>query len=247
MKPLISIIIPSFNNPDFLNPCLRSIAQTGRLGDYLEVIVVNNGKQPIKDQMGNFPSIRVLEPGGNLGWEGGLALGLKNSDTPFVCFQNDDTHVPKACDQFYEKLMNPFKGETVSAVGPVSTVVTGIQSTFHPQTPMALQEVSYLIFFCVMIRRKHLEEVGGIDQTLPGGDDFDLSIRLRKAGKKLIVNPEAFCIHHGFKTGNRLRGDHTVSGGWNSTEMIERTNQALIRKHGFKTYLKTVRGELVHA
>jgi SAM-dependent methyltransferase len=61
-------------------------------------------------------------------------------------------------------------------------------------------------------------------------------------GKRLLINPEAFIIHHAFKTGERVRGGPNKPGGWNSKEMVDRTNQWLIRKHGFKTYLSTMRG-----
>jgi hypothetical protein len=94
-----------------------------------------------------------------------------------------------------------------------------------------------LIFFCVMVRRSHLEEVGGIDTTLPGGDDLDLSARFRQAGKKLIFDPRAFLIHHGFKTGERVFGKPHQNGGWNSIDSMERTNFALITKHGLRSFL----------
>lgn len=242
MNAFIDIIIPTFNNPQFLNPCVNSIAATGHLGSYANLIIVNNGKQPIREQFGEAPGLTILEPGKNLGWEGGLAYALEHSDAPFVCFQNDDTHIPHANAFFYEKLMMPFSDPSVGAVGPVSTTVMGMQSIFHPACPPVKVEASYLIFFCVMLRRQYLDEVGGIDTTLPGGDDLDLSMRLRKAGRKLVVTPDAFLIHHGFKTGTRVRGEANKPGGWNSQEMQERTNKALIQKHGFKRYMETMRG-----
>jgi len=107
---------------------------------------------------------------------------------------------------------------------------------------MTPTEVSFLIFFTVMIRRAHLDAVGGIDTQLPGGDDLDLSMRLRAAGHHILVDPNAFIIHHGFKTGERVHGGSSTKGGWNSVEMSERTNHSLIRKHGFKTFIKTLHG-----
>ena len=97
-----------------------------------------------------------------------------------------------------------------------------------------------MIFCCVLLRRDNLIEVGGIDTTLPGGDDFDMSIRMKKAGKKILIAPECFLIHHAFKTGTRVKGDHTKPMGWNSQEMSDNTNRALIQKHGFKTWLDLI-------
>jgi len=240
-KP-ISIIIPTWNNEDFLNPCVISIIKTGILDSMADLIIVNNGKQDIERIFGNHPSIKILNPGQNLGWEGGLQAGLKETSSPFVVFQNDDTFLPPTSITFYQRLLMRFQDDNVAAVGPVTTCAAGMQSIYHPACPQIATESSYLIFFTVMVRRSHLEEVGGIDTTLPGGDDFDLSIRLRKAGHNLVVDPTAFIIHHGFKTGTRVKGDHTTSGGWNSQEMTDRTNKFLIQKHGFRKWWESISG-----
>jgi len=241
MKPL-TIIIPSYNNEQYLTPCVISIIKTGVLDSMADLIIVNNGKQDIERHFGANPAIRILNPGTNLGWEGGLELGLKESTSPFVVFQNDDTYLIPGGVFFYQRLLTRFQDDNVAAVGPVTTCAGNIQSIYHPSCPNVGTEVSFLIFFTVMMRRKHIEAVGGIDTTLPGGDDLDLSLRLRKAGYNLVVDPGAFIIHHGFKTGERVKGAPDVKGGWNSIEMTDRTNQHLIRKHGFKNWWGMMKG-----
>lgn len=242
MKRAISIIIPTFSNPQYLNPCVDSIIKTGILNDLAELKIVNNGKQDIKADFGWHPGIEIYEPGENLGWEGGLKYAIDRTDTPFLCFQNDDTFLPSSSCLFYQRLLTSFANPNIAAVGPSTTCAAGLQATYHPGSPRMKTEVSYLIFFTVMVRRKHLIEVGGIDMTLPGGDDFDLSMRFRKHGYNIIMDPAAFIIHHGFKTGTRVRGDANMEGGWNSPEMTDRTNHGLICKHRFRPYIETVRG-----
>ncbi len=206
MKPTVSIIIPTWNLPEYFNPCALSILNTGVLNGLAELIIVNNGSQPIEELVKGWPNTKVLNPGSNLGWERGLEYGLKEAQGDFICFQNDDTLIPKANQNFYSQLMHPFHDQKVAAVGPATTVASGWHSVFNPQALRTLSEVSYLIFFTVMIRRSDLEAVGGIDISAPGGDDLDLSIRLRKAGKHLLVNPDAFIIHHAFKSGTLSEG-----------------------------------------
>lgn len=244
MKYMVDVIIPTWNNAEYLNPCVDSIVKTGALGSLARLIIVNNGKQPIKEFVGDHPDIMVLDAGENLGWEGGLKLGLKHSDARYVVFQNDDTHIPPASTttNFYQNLIMPFGNDNVAAVGPVTTVAAGPQSIFHPQCPRSVTETTFLIGFCLAVRRDLLDRAGGIDDTLRGGDDFDLSIRLRKFGKQIVINPYAFLIHHGFKTGTRVKGDHTTKGGWNSVEMQEKTNHDLITKHGLKEFVKAMYG-----
>lgn len=242
MEKAISIIIPTWNNAQYLNPCVDSIIKTGILNDLADLKIVNNGKQDIKSDFGWHPAIEIYEPGENLGWEGGLKYAIERTKTPFLCFQNDDTFLPSVSTFFYQRLLTSFANPNVAAVGPTTTCAAGLQSIYHPNSPRMKIEVSYLIFFTVMVRRAHLEAVGGIDTTLPGGDDFDLSMRLRAAGHNIIIDPAAFIIHHGFKTGTRVRGDANLEGGWNSPEMTDKTNISLIRKHGFTGFIKTLRG-----
>lgn len=241
MKPTASIIIPTWNLPEYFIPCAESIARTGALDGLCELIVVNNGDQPM-DFLKDWPNVKVIKPKSNLGWEGGLAAGLKVAQGDFICFQNDDTLIPKATQSFYSQLLWPFANTNVAAVGPATTTAAGWHSIFQKDAVRSLMDVPYLIFFTVMLRRSDLEAAGGIDVSAPGGDDLDLSIRLRKLGKRLVINPDAFLIHHAFKTGTRVRGDQNVAGGWNSKEMIDKTNQWLIQKHGFKVFLETMRG-----
>lgn len=243
MESLITVIIPTFNNPNDLNGCISSIINTGAVNmGHVEIVIVNNGSQSIKSKFSDVNGVKVLESGENLGWEGGLKLGIENSKSPFLCFMNDDTLIPKASQHFFNFLLMPFQNKMVGAVGPCTTTAAGIQSIFNHGTPFCQAFVKWMIFFTVMVRRSALEEVGGIDTTLPGGDDIDLSIRLRKAGYKLVVQPDAFLIHYGFHTGNRVHGDGFagVKNGWNSPEMTERTNRALIQKHGFSVFFDTL-------
>lgn len=244
MPKTLDILIPSWNNAQFLIPCVTSILKTGELRGLARLIIVNNGKQPVKEQFHGVDGITVIDAPSNLGWEGGLKLGLEHSDAPFVCFQNDDTLVPRSSAKLYQQLLVPFIDPTVGATGPVTTCAGNIQSIFHPATPNTMQDASFLIFFCAVVRRSYLDAVGGIDDTLPGGDDLDLSLRLTKAGKRLVVVPDAFLIHHGFKTGERVNGGPGKPGGWNSQEMTDRTNNHLIKKHGFKSFFLMVSGQV---
>lgn len=241
MKPTASIIVPTWNLPEYFNPCVESIAKTGVLDGLCELIVVNNGIQEM-DYLNEWPNTKVLMPGRNLGWEGGLALGLKHAKGEFICFQNDDTLIPKATQDFYSQLLWPFNNKNVAAVGPTTTVAAGWHSVFNKNYPRSLTEVTFLIFFTAMVRRADLEAAGGIDTSAPGGDDLDLSMRFRKMGKKVVINPDAFIIHHAFKTGERVKGAADKPNGWNSKEMTDRTNRWLIQKHGFSMFMETVRG-----
>jgi len=238
MKP-IAIIIPTWNNPQYLEPCLKSILNTN-VANLFHIYVINNGhpnscdyiEQPHKD-------VTIIQARRNLGWEGGLKLGLEKSKEPYVMFLNDDTYIPQSSIWWLHQLLTDLNNPEVGAVGPSTNVVMGSQNIFIPMVHPII-EVNMLIGFCVLFKRNVLEEIGGVDDTLPGGDDLDFSIRLRKAGYKMLVERRVFIYHHGFKTGERVKGTPDKTGGWNSYEMKERTDTAIIHKHGFREWFNVI-------
>jgi len=129
----------------------------------------------------------------------------------------------------------------VGAVGPTSNVVMGQQNMGFMPDKMIVQ-TSFLIGFCMMIRKSTLIKVGGVDDSLPGGDDLDLSIRLDDKGYILLIDRNVFIYHYGFQTGNRLHGDSMKKNGWNNYASTERTNFGLIRKHGFRRWYECLSG-----
>lgn len=233
----IAVIIPTWNNNEYLIPCLNSLLAPVTTEDLLNIYVVNNG-DPQNMEMIDHPRVKILQQKENLGWEGGLKTGLAASTEEFIVFLNDDTYIPPVSIRWANVLINDFANPVVGAVGPTSNVVMGLQNIFS-NVPYGhdILDVNFLIGFCMMVRRSALEAVGGVDDTLPGGDDLDLSIRFRKGGYKLLIDRNAFVYHHGFKTGERVKGGANVDGGWNSITMTERTNWALIKKHGLREFL----------
>lgn len=237
MREAVTVLIPTYDNVDQLNDCVSSMIRT--IGYYpLKIIVINNGEADLSHLVSK--DIEVLNPGRNLGWEGGLKEGLKHTSTKYVLFANDDIYLPQSAQTWMRdmvRLMEVYP--EIGAQGPSTNVAMGTQNIWSPPF-MDSFVTTFLIGFCMLLRRSALDEVGGVDDTLPGGDDLDISIRMRKAGHILVVNRHVFVYHHGFQTGNRVHGDHMRPGGWNSPQMTENTNTALIRKHGFLNWWQTL-------
>lgn len=240
IEPL-SIIIPHYSNTKMLMECIGSIGST-RLSYPVDIIVVNNGHPNQLDALKSEHWVRVVQTGGrNLGWEGGLIEGMKHTNSEFVMFCNDDIYVPQAQANWIRKMMEQFRNPDVAGVGPSSNFVMGPQHMTYFTNYGAI-EVSYLIGFCVIYRRKVIDEVGGVDFGLPGGDDLDLSMRIRAKGHRLVCQKDVFVFHYGSQTGVQLHGGSNRRGGWNSPEMTERTNMALIKKNGFRSWFECIAG-----
>lgn len=236
MAALLDIVIPSYQNPQQLLSCLNSFGLTlvYPARELVNIVVVNNGHEGLTEMLKDSKLVTVLEPGKNLGWEGGLKYALERTSAPFVCFSNDDIRLIPGDKMWFFKMMSLFNDPHVGAVGPSSNYVMGPQNFFTDEESRFL-DVKYLIGFFMIVRREALDKAGGVDDTLPGGDDIDLSIRLRDSGYKLVCRRDIFVFHHGSVTGNALH-----PGYWNSPQMQEKTNMALIKKHGMRKFYETM-------
>jgi len=244
----VDIIIPTYDNIDQLFACMQSIAMMQSLCP-MRFIVVNNGEARL-DLM--FPDhIRAIttyiKASANLGWEGGLMEGLKHSGSKYVMFANDDIYVPRASSHWLQSMVRKMDlYPAIGAIGPSSNCVSGVQNIFS-SIPCEDYNVRYLIGFCLLLRREALDAAGGVQYMAHGGDDFDLSIRIRKAGYLLVADRSQFVYHHGFQTGERVYGKPSDANGWNSRQMIDNTNMEIIRKHGFIEWWQTACNQVCDA
>ena len=233
----VTVIIPTYENPHQLVDTLVSLV---RNTDFVgRIIVVNNGRPGrgyYEQVQGAVPhEIDWIEPGKNLGWMGAINLGLAEVTTEVVCMLNDDVLFPPASFEFWKKLLGWFDKTDVGGVGPTSNFVAGHQNAFlHGLNPRIL--VPFLIGFCAVYRTQALRDVGGLDESLPGGDDLDLSIRMKDAGWELACDRRVYLHHIGQQTGRR------VDPGWDSQRHQADTYNALIRKHGLRRWYECVTG-----
>ncbi len=239
MSEPLDIIVPTLDNYDQVVSMISSVLKYDSYYP-VRIIVVNNGnKELFDDPFFDNEKIVKVHVGENIGWEGALRKGLEQSTSEFVMFANDDIYIPEPSKDWLVKMIETFSDETVGAVGPATNVAMGQQNIFSQRSDFSEKgwyQVAYLIGFCLLLRRSALDKAGGVDDTLPGGDDIDLSIRLIDSGYKIVLNASTFVYHHGFSTGSRVHGDHTKKNGWNSLEMQERTNTALVKKHGLRRW-----------
>lgn len=239
-RETIAIIIPTYDNLDQLVACCTSMLVTREKWP-LHIIIVNNGKHILEPSFVEVKEhVTILNPGKNLGWTGGLKYGLEHAKSKYVMFANDDIFIPASSLMWLAQLVSQLaNGTKIGAVGPASNVVMGAQNIFlNPHITTVF--TTFLIGFCVLVKRSALKDIGGIDDSFQTGDDIDLSIRFLKKGYSLLADKSVFVYHHGFQTGKKLYGGPEKPGGWNSKKMTDDTNRHIIQKHGFKAYWLTM-------
>ena len=157
------MIIVSYNQPQLLRNLLSSLWQNCVSANNLaRIIIVNTGHpDSLRWVDDTNPAIRLIQAPKNLGWEGGLQLGLQHATAPIVGFLNDDLHITPGAGGWLTRLMEWFTDPDVAAVGPSSNYVMGVQSIFAGGG--TVMTVPYLIGFFMLVRRSMLDAVGGVD------------------------------------------------------------------------------------
>ena len=218
----LSLVVLSFKRYDTTTgPCLATLGEA--LTDpRIELILVDNGSNDgTAEQCAAWavqhPSARYLPMPTNLGFAGGMNVGVGIANGEWVCLVNSDTLFPPgAIDALLASLARvPGK---VAMLGPVTNAAGNGQRLLLPRVamervveagakamrwPTGLFPPSYRTdFFCVAIQRSVWHQLGGLDTSFGLGyfEDFDFSLRLRAIGREQVIAEDVFIAHIGSAT-----------------------------------------------
>lgn len=219
-NPLISIIIPQFNDKDLLAVCLKSIFQNTYTN--FEIIVVDNGSndQSVEWLREKYHGkILLIANKDNLGYAPANNQGANRAKGEILFFLNNDTRMDKNC---LNEIIEIFKKDRKNGI-----IVAGqckIKQINHPNhiqtvgSKLALY-FGFLVGFpgnrkidegqydkitdifpagaAMIIRKDIFKKLGGFDPDyFVGFEDIDLSWRIFLAKKRVVLFPGAIVYHH---------------------------------------------------
>jgi len=92
--PLVDIVIVSYNTIDYTLRAIQSVFAETDKTDFNLIVVDNDSKdgseEAIREQ---FPQVKLIQSGANLGFAGGVNLGTKNSTADYILLLNPDTAI----------------------------------------------------------------------------------------------------------------------------------------------------------
>jgi GT2 family glycosyltransferase len=255
-----SIIILTHNQIEYTQQCLNSILKYTPQDLYELIIIDNHSEDGTVQYLKEFQksnkniNIKLIFNEENLGFPKGCNLGIKESNKKFILFLNNDTVVT---NNWLLNLLNCINtSNDIGAVGPVTNYCSNYQSiniNYNNLEEMQLFAKQYnisderlweerlnLIGYCLLVRRKVLDEIGYFDENFSPGnyEDDDLSLRIFNAGYKLILCKDTFIHHHGSKS---------FSSNNNFLELLERNSKKFENKWGFnRDYSLFIRNDLIN-
>jgi glycosyltransferase involved in cell wall biosynthesis len=120
---MISVIIPTYKEPEYLDLCLRS-AFEGQVNEN-EIIVVVDGflelNQPVLDK---YPKVNILDLGKNQGLSVATNWGVYNATNDYILVVNDDNVFPDNWDIALQPHLQKGKVVTPNEIEPQPSMFT---------------------------------------------------------------------------------------------------------------------------
>jgi len=233
----VTIIVPTYNTPDFLKQCLSAIERNTVVPYKLLVADDMSSELEMRTLLRNIKSrCSVIKSRKRRGFAGINNWAVTHTDTKYVCLLNSDTEpgyqwltfMLAELDEHEDvgivgaKLLYPPQkgyslGGSIQHAGIARNkeglpyhIFGGEPSDFPPAN--VRREVNGVTFACALIRRKLWDELGGLDDgyTMGNFEDVDFCNEARKKGWKIIYQPKAVLLHYEHGSGEDIVAQYSM-------------------------------------
>lgn len=233
-KEKAAVVILNFNGRIFLEKFLPNIIANSRP---YNIIIADNAStdNSISFLKENYPSLRIIETGGNLGYAEGYNKALKQVNAEYFILLNSDVEVSEKWIDPVLLLMD--SDPTIAACQP--KIIDHAKHDFFEYAGASggyidkygypfcrgrvfnslekdegqynnRQEVFWATGACLFVRSAAFKQAGGFDgRYFAHMEEIDLCWRLKNFGYKIFVEPDSTIYHIGGGTLNKLSRQKT--------------------------------------
>lgn len=224
---LISIIIPTLNGLNLLQPCVESIL--AREHSNVEILIVDNGSDDPETlawlaDIADANHVRILRDPGEFNFSRINNMAVAEARGEILCFLNNDTEVIST--DWLNRARAFLSLPDIGMVGARLLYPDGTLQHFGIALGMGehriagiphlgmdaalpgyfgkarlLQEVSAVTAACMFVRKADFTAVGGFEEELRVAyNDVDLCLKIRALGLKILADPDVTLIHKESRT-----------------------------------------------
>ena len=222
----LAIIIVTYNSTTEIDDCLRSLV--GHTDPFPTTITVvdNASTDGTADHVrANWPTVQVIESGGNVGFSKANNLGIRATDSDYVLLMNPDTVSPPGAIQTLVRGLASHPEAAIAGARLLSERGFPELSWGAPITPWnefkrmvfsrlyhrkirrvvrkmdklsrQAREVAWVSGACMVIRRRDLEAVGLLDERFfMYTEDVDLCVEMGKRDRSVLYVAGAEVMHY---------------------------------------------------
>ena len=196
----VSVIIPCFNEIDTISLVITSVYQVLREANFcFEIIVVDNGSTDGSDTAAKNNRATVIYSGAST-ISGVRNMGVISSSGEILVFLDADIIVQQHWGQALRAVYN--------CIVENDNFITGS----HPHVPNKIRPMLFSWYKCIsedlrnthlgsghmIVSRETFNKLGGFDESLVTGEDYDFCQRAKKNNVSVITNTELVVYHLGY-------------------------------------------------
>lgn len=249
-KPLVSIVIPVYNQFDYTYNCILQIKRHS--GDIpYEIIIADDCSTDLTVNIKKIISgLKVIRNEQNLRFLLNCNNAAKKARGEFILFLNNDTQVQ---DNWLKPLVDTMQDESVGMTGSKliysfgavqeaggiiwkdgSAWNYGNKKNREDPEYNYVKEVDYISGASIMIRRSLWEEIGGFDERFAPAyyEDVDLAFEVRKHGYKVVYQPLSLVVHfEGVSNGTDTSTGQKAYQVTNARKFYDKWKDVLEKEH----------------
>jgi len=249
--PLVSIIIPAYNQFAYTFNCLESLSVNLSSDLAYEIIIVNDAStdETLEQLATLVKGIKVLTNAENSGFIRSCNYGASQAKGQYLYFLNNDTRILENCLESLVKLI--INNPQVGAVGSKLIYANGKQQEAggiiwnsadgwnygrldSPEEPEYnyVRPVDYCSGASLLVPTELFKQLGGFSQDfIPAYyEDTDLCFAIRELGYQVLYQPQSNVIHYeGITSGTDLSSGIKQYQVINQTKFREKWSKVLTK------------------
>ncbi|WP_162291212.1 glycosyltransferase [Pseudodesulfovibrio profundus] len=250
-KPVVSVIIPVYNQYEYTRNCITSIVKSSIKVPYEIIVADDLSTDETLNLSEEFPFVSVVRNDENLGFLKNCNNAATHAEGDYLLFLNNDTQVMDGWLESLYQTMDAdlaiaicgsklvFPDGTLQEAGGILWRDGSAWNYGRGGDPEASQfnyvkEVDYISGASIMVRRLFWDEVGGFDERYVPAycEDSDLAFEARKHGYKVVYQPKSVVVHfegksHGTDETAGLKAYQVT----NNEKLVEKWRDVLERDH----------------
>ena len=211
---MITVIIPTYRNPIYLDLCLKSLTENKVLDSSQIIVVIDGYVEENQEVMQKYPTVGFLPFEQNMGMQYAINAGVMQAETEYVFVVNDDNVFPSRWDERLQDTIKLMKNQnSVATVNQIEPTGPGMFNFPVMDLGQSVDTFKYEAFlenelkvskndlvtpdghiFPFIISKKHFMAVGGLDTfyNSPNICDWDFFLKLELLGFSF---PRIHAIH----------------------------------------------------
>lgn len=190
--PFISVIIPAYNEAEYIPYCLESLNNLNYPKEYNEIIVVDNGSTDVTVRIAKkyTPKVYICP---NITISALRNYGAKKAAGDIYAFIDADCIADK--DWLQNAIASIKKDSCVTGSKcRIPDNATWIEKAWFSQGPKGRREVAYINSGNMIVPTAIFKRVGGFNELLKTGEDYEFCLRARDETK--IISDDAIVVTH---------------------------------------------------